>query len=276
MAGFTSYDDLINEMTVNGKTLDYFFYKIGIATEAAGVWQTFWPRAGITGAGAAPSASPGMQYTGTLAAPVNGAMCFANTSPDQKHLISMSGLSSVAGTLLIYDRLFGVGAVATGSTGDKALDNGSIGVPRHADGAGVIPMLEVTVATTAQAVVTLSSYVNQNGDTVVTAPSVTYPAAATDVGTLIFLPLAAGDNGARSVTTLNVGTSGANSSTCNVVLIKPLAFLPLAAFVGNDRDFVTQLAALPLLYDGSCLGLAWLATSTTAMTVWGMLRLAYG
>jgi len=276
MAGFTSYDDLINEMTVGGKVLDYFFLKIGIAAEAAGCWETFWPRIGITGAGAAPSSTPGMQYSGTQASPVNGAMCFPDETPDQKHIIGLTGLTTVTGTLLVYDRLFGVGAVATGSTGDKALDNGTIGIPRYTNGNGVIPMLEVTVATTSAAVVTLSSYVNQDGDTVVTAPSVTYPAAATDVGTMVFLPLAAGDYGCRNVTTLNVGTSGANSSTCNVCLIKPLAFLPISGLLANERDFVAQLPSLPRVFDGACLALAWFASTTTAMTVHGMLRLAYG
>jgi hypothetical protein len=56
MAGFSSYDDLINEMTTNGKIRTWDFFKISTAPEAAGQAHTLWKASGMPGAGSNPAA----------------------------------------------------------------------------------------------------------------------------------------------------------------------------------------------------------------------------
>jgi hypothetical protein len=42
MAGFTSFDDLLNEMSVNGKILEAEFWKVGTTPETATNWHSLW------------------------------------------------------------------------------------------------------------------------------------------------------------------------------------------------------------------------------------------
>lgn len=267
MAGFTSYDDLISEMTTNGKAISWEFVKTSSAPEAAGVWHTMWTAAGNPGAGSAPATTPGTSYDDTA-----GSMFFADTSPDTKHLVTFGAVSTQAITLMVYDRLVAVNqSIAT--TGDKAINSTSL--PRYTSGVGVFPFVEYSVASTAAGVYSLSSYTNQAGTGGRVGAAVTPPAAAMNVGSMIWMPIEGGDSGVRSVETLNVNTA-ATGATVNVVLCKPLAYVPLPANTWVERDMVLQLTALPRVYDGASLALAFAATGTTAATVWGQVRVAYG
>lgn len=55
--GFSTYDDLINEITTNGKFQEWSGFKYGPAAEAAGVWTRLWASAGMPGVAAAGTAS---------------------------------------------------------------------------------------------------------------------------------------------------------------------------------------------------------------------------
>ena len=267
MAGFTSYDDLITEMTTNGKTTSWEFVKTSSAPEGAGIWHSLWAAAGNPGAGSNPATTPGTSHDNTA-----GSIYFADTSTDQTHLVTFGAMSSVAMNLMIYDRLVSVNqSIAT--TGDKTIN--SVALPRYTSGVGVYPFVEYSVASTAAGVFSLSSYTNQAGTTARVGATVTPPAAVMNVNSIIWMPIEAGDAGVRSVETLNVATA-ATSATVNVVLCKPLAYLPLPANTWVERDLVLQLTALPRLFDGHTLGLAYQATTTTTPTIWGQVRVAWG
>lgn len=279
MAGFTSLDDLISEMTVNSKVFHAPFYKVSTAPEANGVWHSLWRVAGYPAAGGdggAGSGTPGAGGTALTLAD-GGLLNAANASPDTKHLLTLGAVASQDCMLMLYDRLVSVSGVTVASTGSKNV--GSAALPRYSggDSKGVQAWLEVTTQTATTApVVNMNSYTDQDGNTGASGGSVTFPAAATNVDTLVGpLPLAAGDTGVRSVETVNVGTAG-TAGAVNVVLLRPLGFLPLSANAWTERDFLTMLPSLPRLYDGHTLGLAFLATTTTAVTVWGSIRGAYG
>jgi len=270
--GFTDYNDLINEITNNGKLLAWDFSKAGAAAQGAGSWETLWKLAGSPGAGSDPAGTPGTQYNS--AANNVGSMVFADVTPDTKHLVTFGGVSSQPGTLLLYDRLVGVGGISLASTGNKTLNSATL--PRYAGGIGVIPVLEVTTATTNTApVVSLNSYTNEQDQTGRAGGTFTFPAAATVLHYLCFLPLQGSDKGVKAAATLNVATA-ANAGVANFVLIKPMAYLPLMANTWNERDLVLQLAGLPRAYDGACLCLAFLANGTAAPNIWGNIRIAYG
>jgi len=276
MPGFASYDDLIAEITTGGKLYDQAWYKAMTAAQGAGQWHSGWLGTGLPGAGAAPATTPGTKYAGTLAVPVAGAINFPDQASDTKHLLTVSAVPVLNMALMVYDRLYGVSAVSLITTGDRALDNGTIGIGRYTDGMGVLPALEITTATTTTAPkVNLKLYTNELGAQVGPGPDFTLPAAATVLSYMCFLPLLGESQGCRDVRTLNVVTAGA-TGVCNVVLIKPLAFLPLVANIGNERDLVLQLAALPRIYNGACLAFAYFASAVTATSIFGQLRVGYG
>lgn len=273
MPGFTSYDDLISEMTVNGKELAWGFMKVAPANaEGAGFWQSLWLANGSPGAGAAPAATPGTAYTD-----VAGSMNWANVSPDQKHIVTLGAVANQNCSLMLYDRLVGVGAVTLVGAGSKTVNSAAL--PRYSGtaAAGVQAWLEVTTATTTTLpVVSMNSYTNQDGTAGRAGANLTLPAAATDLHTMVGpLPLQAGDRGVRAISTINVVTAPA-AGVVNVVLMRPLAFLPLIANQWNERDLVLQMASLPRVFDGASLALAIMASGAVTTTVWGCVKLAYG
>lgn len=278
MPGFTSRDDLINELTTNGKADLWNFYKVApAAAEAAGVWQSLWKGVGNPGAGSDPAATPGTVYDSDPTTPVAGSIYFPDRSTDQRYLLSFGAVATQNCTLMLYDLLAGVSGISTATTGAKTVNSGAL--TRYSSTAATLNevWLQVTTATTTTApVVNLSSYTAADGTTAQTGGNVTFPAAATDLHTMIQVPLNASKQGVRSVEAgLTVGTASA-AGAVNVLIIRPLARIPLLANVWNEVSFLDDTMGLPRIYDNANLALALLASTTTATTVWGSVSCAYG
>ncbi len=277
MAGFTSRDDIINEISSGGKVDIWNFYKVApAAAEAAGVWQSLWKGVGNPGAGSDPSATPGTVYASDPSSITAGSMFFADRDPDYRHLLSFGAVATQNCTLMLYDRLAGVSGLSTASTGNKTVNSGAL--TRYSGTAAVLneAWLEVTTATTTTAPnVDLVSYTSADGSTGVGGGNVSFPAAATDLHSMIQLPLNASEQGIRSAETLDINTASA-AGAVNLIIIRPLARIPLLANVWNEVSFLDDTMGLPRIYDNACLGLALLASTTTATTVWGQINCAYG
>jgi hypothetical protein len=277
MPGFASRDDIISEITTLGKVDDWSFVKTAPANGLAGVWQSLWLGAGNPATGAAPAGTPGIAYNSDQTANVNGTMWFPDRDTDQRYLLSLGAAATQNCTLMLYDRLTGVGGIALSSTGTKTAN--TVALPRYSgtDAIGNEAWLEVTTATTTTApVVNLNSYTTADGTTGQVGGSVTFPAAATVIHSMIHLPQTPGKRGVRSVEAgLNVGTAAA-AGVANLIIIKPLARIPLLANVWNQVSFLDDVLTLPRIYDNAALGLALLCTTTTAVTVWGSINCAYG
>jgi hypothetical protein len=285
VAGFSSYDDFLNELTVNGKVLEADFAKYPTAGGHTGFWYSWWRDAGVPSAGgdgAVGSGTPGAGGTAlssTSASPLTGALnAWADVSTDTKHLLAIGLVSSQDCSVMLYDRLVSVSAVTVASTGDKNV--GSAALPRYSGTAsvGVEVWAEVTTATATTApIISLKTYTDQDGNTGSVGGTITFPTAITKANTLVGpFPLAAGDTGVRSVETINVATAG-SAGAVNIVLLKPLGvFTPLVAGVGASRDFMFQLPSLPRIYDGATLGIAQFASQTGAVNVYGKIVSAYG
>lgn len=272
MAGFTSYDDIINEITVNGKKYEWNFFKVPSAAEAAGVWHSLWTAVGTPGAGAAPATTPGTVYDDAA-----GSINFPDQASDQKHLLALAGMSSQHATLMLYDRLVAVSGISVASTGNKTVNSDAL--PRYTDGVDVQVWLEVTTATTTTAAVcSLNSYTaNDSIGSGRSGGTITFPATATNQDVLVGpMPLQSGDRGVKSVEVgLNVGTA-ASAGVVNVVLLKPLAFLPLTQGISNERDLVLQITSMPRIYDGASLALAVCPGTSNNGNLWGRVVVGYG
>lgn len=273
MPGFSSYDDLITELTTNGKEYFRTFYKVSSAPEAAGVYHGVWKQAGIPGAGANPATTPGTAYDDAA-----GSITYPDQASDFKHLVTFGAIANVACTLFLCDRLVGISGIAINATGDKTVNSAAL--PRYsgAAAAGVEAFYEVTTVTaTTAAVVSLNQYTSQDGTTDRAGGTITFPAAATNVDTMVGpFPLQAGDTGIRSIEVgMNVATAAA-SGAGQIILLRRLAalYLPLNTWV--ERDLVLQLASMPRIYDGASLMLMIQATGTGAVTMHGMIKVAYG
>jgi hypothetical protein len=77
MPGFTSYDDLITQITVNGFEDDFNFMKVGGTMQAGGAtWYSMYLLAGAPGTGTSVAGA----VTSTTANSQNGAIVFPNVS----------------------------------------------------------------------------------------------------------------------------------------------------------------------------------------------------
>jgi hypothetical protein len=273
MPGFTSYDDLITQITVNGFEDNSNFMKVGGTMQAGGAtWYSMYLLAGAPGTGTSVAGA----VTSTTANSQNGAIVFPNVSTQQRYMLTFGAVASLACTIMVYDRLAVGTSISLATTGSKSVSTAAL--PRYSgtDAAGVECWLEITTATTTTApVVHLLSYTDQAGNTGSVGTNLTFPAAATVLNSLIGpLPLAAGDQGIQAVSTINVDTAAA-AGAANPVLLRPLAYLPLLAGTWNERDMVLQLTSLPRLFDQASLCFAVLPAAATALTVWGQIRTAY-
>lgn len=287
MAGFSSQDDLISEMTVNGKFFRADWNKNFLPTSAAvaGEWHSLFRGNGNPGPDAILNTGTNLAFQALTDATTNatGIPHGGNVGGGTgfKHLLTAAAQTAAATTapcvLMLVD-LLGFYPITTVTTTSAQTLNNTVTLPRYTDGAGVQAFLTPsTVMGAATPNLSLSSYTNSAGTasraTPTTLPIGNTAAAVTSIvysGTGSgkygpFMPLQAGDAGVRSVQTVTIATSYV-SGVLNLVLCKPLATLPITTLgVTAERDLVNQFASMPKVYDGACL--AWLMLAGGATPV---------
>ena len=289
--GFTSQDDLINQITVNGKVGRLDYNKTTAVAGVAGTW---------TDLGTATGTIPASTYAGTSLTFVatddtwsEGAVYHnGDVSTATKHFLNASAsVFAAAGApwiLMCVDQVGYVpitGADVTG-TGSRTItmtpiSNTGAKVDRYPDGVGLRAYFSTEVAPTAGGPnLTVFTYTDQSGNTGAVAPA-TVGFAATPVTGMIphsgnaatrygpFLPLAVGDYGIKDLQnfTLTGGTAYTGSGQLVLHLVKPLWQIPLPATgIMSERDFVNQLPSLPKIPDGACLKFLLFQTGATTTT----------
>ena len=261
--GFSSMDDLINEIT-SGKFQRTDWNKInGTSALTAGRWYDFSDNAGTP---------VGNTFSGTALAwqSTNESSGFGlynggNVSPDTKHILNVSAVTGVAtgvpSQLMLVDMQGYWPGISNNTTSPQTLT----GTPtlRYSIGEGcrLVWAQRTTAGATAQNIaVSYSNTVPTSGRTLQVTVAMTASAivghishsgtAANNYGP--FLPLASGDTGVSTVA--SVTFSAANTGTGALVLARPLLTLPLTTVgVSAERDLINQLPSLPQVYDGACL-----------------------
>jgi hypothetical protein len=275
MPGFSSYDNVLDTASVQGKFQDYEYSKASITTVANSVWS-LWAAAGQPGPGTfggTPLAARACNSSTT------GAAFFTNpTAPDTLHLVTFAAVSSVAaGTIRLVDRLLDYPGISTTSTSLQTMDN-TVTIPRYTNGAGGVKIFcEVTTALGSTPQTVTITYVNQAGTagrTTTLSPTVSaavnrIPQAGT------FIPLAAGDTGVRSITSVQFGGSMGGSGVLNFTLCRPLARVPVqVASMMVERNLVLHTPRLTQVVDNACLSFTLIAATTSSGNIEGVLEAA--
>ena len=273
----TSYDNLIGLISSSGFQNNISFFKLGIAANAAGQWNSLWTYGGQPG--------PGVRAPNGATAPSGGIYCyshptggiyFSGVSPLQRYLTTFGCTATTSCVVMIYDRLWmaNLQLTAVGVSG-CVLFNPSGTLPRYPTDKGLQAWIEVTVATATTApVLKLSGYYNQDNNLSV-GTNLTLPATATPIGFMAQLPFGSGDYGVLGITGIQLVTSG-TAGAANLMIIKPLAYIPIQPNIWNEKDLVLQFNSLPRIYDGATLGIAYLTSITTATNFYGQIRTVYG
>lgn len=280
--GFNSLDELIQEMTANGKLVRTDWAKNALPTtvQAAGSWYDLACGAGNPGSDTAYGGGTNLAFqalddtsTTSPGIPHGG-----NVSSDTKHIVNASAFSaaatSVPAVFMLVDRLGFYPITTTTSTSNQTLNN-TVPFPtgRHSSGAGLRAYVVVSsgAATTPMGAGTPNlsmTYTNQAGTAGKVTPSVLpagltaapkgmIPYSGTGAGKYgPFMPLAAGDSGIQSVQNFQLSATYI-SGVLNLVICRPLLTLPLTTIgVAAERDLLNQVPSLPRVYDGA--NLSWL------------------
>lgn len=250
------------------------FLKVGAAMEAIGVHHSFAYTTGRPGAAAAPS--PGI--AGAALTTYGGQIPFVNPVSGNTYLMRFAARASLAGSLILYDRLWHNSGIAVTTTTAQTVN--SVTLPARdrdgtTNGEGVLVAIEVSTATTNAAAVTNTtmSYTNQAGTSGRTATIASFPATAV-AGAFVPFQLADGDTGVRSIQSITLGTSYGGGAIHLVAFRRFASGFVLVANTGFELDAL-QLG-FPRLYDNTVPFALWLPTATTAVTVNGDLNVTQG
>lgn len=282
--GFSSQDDLINQITTNGKTDTVITQKTLSVAGTAGAWTLLGPHGGT------PLASV---YTGTDLNFIptddtwaEGALYHGgDVAPATKHFLS-AGANVVAAAgapwfLMAIDMVGFVPLTTTNvsTTGTKTVTMTAIGssaakVDRYANGVGLRMFVAADTAMGANAPTCIINYLDQRGVPGAT-PSFT-STASMGIGGLLntgaaankwnpFLPLATGGTGVSDIVSLVWAGTAHASGTVIIGLCKPLWCIPVPATgLYTKVDFVNALPSLRQIKDGANIQFLMFQTGATS------------
>lgn len=287
--GFSSQDDLINEVTTNGK----FQYDIRSKTISTAQVAAFWTNLGVFS-----GSEPASTYAGTSLTFVPTDDTWADgawqhggdVSTDTKHfLYAGANIVAAAGApwfLMAVDQVGYVPITGTDVTGTGSrtitmtpIAATSAKVDRYPNGVGLRAFFSTEVAPTAGGPnMTVFTYTNTAGTTGRTCPVTVGMAATPVIGAVPhsggaatryapFIPLAAGDTGIKDLEnfTWTGGTAYTGSGQMVLHLVKPLWGIPLpASGIHQVADFVNALPSMCKIPDGACV--QWMLLNTGATT----------
>ena len=299
--GFGSHDDLILQITTNGKADSQILQKTLVAAGTAGHWQHL-----LTSAGNIPAATFGgaeATFVSTDNTWSEGAIPIGDqTSPATKHLTAAgASLIAAAGApwfVQLID-LVGYAKLTTtnvSTTGAKTITMTPIGssaanVDRYPNGDGLRLAVAAIAAMGANAPTMQITYTNSAGTTGRTTTAGCVSTASATSGIVLnsgnaankygpFLPLAAGDTGVKDIENMIWGGTAHASGSVFIGLCKPLCMpIPVPATgLYNIIDFVNTVPSMPKLRNGANVTFLVFATgaTTAAGTVYANFDYGYG
>lgn len=269
--GWTSQDDLINQITTNGKYGNVFYNKTLASAGTAGHWTLLAGHAGTPAA--ATFAGTDLTYVATddtwgEGAPYHG----GNVSTATKHFLG-AGASVVAAAgapwylmaidLVGYVPLSGTNVSTTGTktVTMTAIGSGGGTGDRYANGTGLQLFVAADTALGANAPTCVVNYLDTGGGAGATTTFTS--TASLGVGQLLnsgtaankynpFLPLATGDTGVSDIVSLVWSGTAHASGTVIIGLCKPLWTIPVPATgLYTKVDFLNAFPSLPRIRDGA-------------------------
>lgn len=292
MASLQNLDDLLNRSYGNasGAPDNIFFFKINSVSgsvaaasgSVAGQPLSCWRYDGFPCGNASAITTTGETPTSATV----GALRFSQVSAGFEKYIIQLGLTqnyntaTIAGTVILYDRLYHVGGISTTSTAVQTLT--SVPLTRNTSGKGNFAFFEVGPSSTGNnpwigttLVDASCEYVNSLGQT---CSSVTTIGGTNlrEADRVVFLGTSGPAGGFRAINKVRLSaTTGAvaiGSNTVNLVIGQPLAIATLK-FGGSAiwRDFITGLPGIPKIDPNACLAFIFYTNSTSSHGFMGLM-----
>jgi hypothetical protein len=281
--GFTSQDDLITQLTNNGKGDIVLSSKTLAAAQIAGTWTLMAGHAGYPPYVPTDDTwSEGTLYTGGDVSPATkhflsaGAACVAAAgAPWYLMAIDLVGFVPLSGT--------NVSTTGTKTVTMTALANSGSKGDRYPNGQGLRLFVAADTALGANAPTCIINYLDTGGNAGATTTFTS--TASLPVGALLntgaaankynpFLPLAAGDTGVSDIVSLVWAGTAHASGTVIIGLCKPLWTIPVPATgLYNKVDFVNALPSMRKIPDGA--NIQFLLFQTGATTSAGVVNVDF-
>ena len=291
--GWTSQDDLINQLTNNGKGDTVVTTKTLSSAGTAGAWTLLAGHAGYPAAATFTGTdltyvptddtwAEGTIYTGGDVSPATkhflsgGAACVAAAgAPWYVMAIDLVGFVPLSGTNVSTTGTKTVTMTALGSSGSKG--------DRYPNGEGLRLFVAADTAMGANAPTCIINYLDTGGNAGATTTFTS--TASMGIGQLLntgaaankhnpFLPLAAGDTGVSDIVSLVWAGTAHASGACIIGLCKPLWMIPVPATgLYNKVDFVNALPSMRKIPDGA--NIQFLLFQTGATTSAGVINVDF-
>jgi hypothetical protein len=290
--GWTSHDDLLNQITNNGKFDTAFYNKTLASAGAAGHWNLLAGHAGTPPA--ATFAGSDLTFVATDDTWSEGATQHGgNVSPATKHVLN-AGATVVAAAgapwyLMAIDLVGYVPLSGTNvsTTGTKTVTMTALGgAARYPNGAGLRLFVAADTALGANAPTCIINYLDEGGNAGATTTFTS--TASLGVGQLLnsgtaankynpFLPLAVGDTGVSDIVSLVWAGTAHASGTVIIGLCKPLFTIPVPATgLYTKLDFLNAFPSLPRIKDGANVQFLLFQTGATTSAGTIMVDFDYG
>lgn len=296
--GWTSQDDLVNQITVNGKYGTCYYNKTLASAGTAGHWTLLSGHSGYPAA--ATFAGADLTYVATDDTWSEGALNHGgNVSTATKHFLG-AGAACVAAAgapwyLMAIDLVGYVPLSGTNvsTTGTKTVTMTAIAATastgdRYANGTGLQLFVAADTALGANAPTCVINYLDTGGGAGATTSFTS--TASLGVGQLLnsgtaankwnpFLPLATSDTGVSDIVSLVWSGTAHASGTVIIGLCKPLWTIPVPATgLYTKVDFLNAFPSLPRIRDGGNIQFLLFQTgaTTSAGTIMVDFDWAYG
>jgi hypothetical protein len=277
---FADLDALRAALTAPHQTLNFQrFVGAGSSAAPAAVPCSTWTAASNSGSAPTTAAACTSATTGALVQGDAGASTLVIAGCDLAAGWSVPAGAPLAGTVLVYDRLSHQGGLSGSTTGAQTTNLPTAALSRYTSGVGVWIALEVYTAVGPTVTTVTASYTNQAGTASHATTAV--PFGNHGPGRMIFLPLAAGDTGVRSVESVTLAASTLTAGAFGVTLLRPLALVHIPGtgdHVPGDHVRGHLAGHFEEVVDGACLALAVIPRTaigaSTACVLSGALLLA--
>jgi len=253
------HEDLLNKLTGGSSGAPELMWsfktdRIGAAgtqaTHTASRPFSTWLYVGQPAYGSAPGATARIPTRATA-----GALGQANPGAGKsKWLVAMHATGarygSTGGSLFVlYDRLADISGLSGNSASEQSFSGLAVTRYTGTEAAGNQIILEVYTAIGTAEVSVTAKYTNQagtSGQVTRTSNSVRLGAAsgawARNAGSAVFLPLAAGDTGVRSVESVTLASGTGTTGDFGVTIVRPIAYVQTGALGPGAmvQDFTTD------------------------------------
>lgn len=265
------------DSVIAGMRPPVYFSKGATGVNIAGRPCCLWGLSGNPGAGSYDTTLNGVTLSSTSSL-VDGQFYWQDpTGGENAYLARFGGNASVAGTLLLCDRLWHNGGYDITSTSAQTSTTPTWPA-RDADGStngnGVLLGLEISATTGAGTPTITIGYTNSAGTASRTATN-TYSTSATSTARALYpIGLQSGDHGVRSVQSLTLSTTW-TSGTINLVAYRVIAALDVPTFYGSNSMDVLS-CGMPRMYNGSVPFLMFIPAAASTSWISGHVMFTHG